>query len=285
MELFKLLGTIAVENTDAVKAIKETSGEGEKAESKLSNAFDKIGSAAVKVGKAVATGFGVAATAMGTITTMAVKNYADYEQLVGGVETLFGAGGKSLGEYAASVGQSVSQAKKEYDSLKAAQNTVLRNADAAFKTAGLSANEYMETVTSFSASLIQSLGGDTKKAAEAADQATNIPAPATAPDELHKESSAEDMRSGEDQFFPETFSHRNLSELKQNRKYHATAYFCHWQSRSACFPVHCLPAQACIRMKHFFRWWRAGRSFPWNQHTRFSQYHLRNGIWVSGNAV
>ena len=171
MELFKLLGTIAVENTDAVKAIKETSGEGEKAESKLSNAFDKIGSAAVKVGKAVATGFGVAATAMGTITTMAVKNYADYEQLVGGVETLFGAGGKSLGEYAASVGQSVSQAKKEYDSLMNAQSTVLRNADVAFKTAGLSANEYMETVTSFSASLIQSLGGDTKKAAEAADQA------------------------------------------------------------------------------------------------------------------
>lgn len=171
MELFKLLGTVAVENTEAVKALKETSVEGKKTESKLSNAFDKIGSAAVKVGKVVATGFGIAATAMGAITTTAVKNYADYEQLVGGVETLFGAGGKSLGEYAASIGQSVSKAKKEYDSLMAAQNTVLRNADAAFKTAGLSANEYMETVTSFSASLIQSLGGDTKKAAEAADQA------------------------------------------------------------------------------------------------------------------
>lgn len=116
-------------------------------------------------------GVTAAATGITALGTAAIKNYADYEQLVGGVETLFGAGGKSLGEYAASVGKSVSQVKDEYDSLMSAQNTVLRNADVAYKSAGMSANEYMETVTSFSASLIQSLGGDTEKAAEAADQA------------------------------------------------------------------------------------------------------------------
>ena len=143
MELFKLLGIIAIENTEAVKALRETSESGEKAESKLSNAFDKIGSAAVKVGQVVATGVGAAATAIGTLTTMAVNSYADYEQLVGGVETLF----------------------------KDSANIVLGYAEKAYSAAGLSANEYMETVTSFSASLIQGLGGDTNKAAEMANMA------------------------------------------------------------------------------------------------------------------
>ena len=171
MELFKLLGTIAVENTDAVKAIKETSGEGEKAESKLSNAFGKIGSAAAKVGKVVAAGVGTAATAIGTITAMAVKNYADYEQLVGGVETLFNKTNLSLQEYAESVGKTCQEAFDEWGALTAGARIIQNNAEEAFRTAGLSANEYMETVTSFSASLIASLDGDTKKAAEAADRA------------------------------------------------------------------------------------------------------------------
>ena len=72
-----------------------------------------------------------------------ISNYADYEQLVGGVETLF----------------------------KESSDIVQGYAEQAYKTAGLSANEYMETVTSFSASLLQGLGGDTKKAAEIADLA------------------------------------------------------------------------------------------------------------------
>ena len=143
MELFRLLGTIAIENTEAVKALKETSIEGEKTESKLAKAVEKVGGAAVKVGTVVAAGVGAAATAIGTITTMAVKNYAEYEQLVGGVETLF----------------------------KDSAGKVLRYAEDAYKNAGMSANEYMETVTSFSASLLQSLGGDTEKAAEYADRA------------------------------------------------------------------------------------------------------------------
>ncbi|MBO5372469.1 MAG: hypothetical protein J6A75_07095 [Lachnospiraceae bacterium] len=107
-------------------------------------------------------------TALGTA---AVQSYADYEQLVGGVETLFGAGGKTAQEYADSVGKSIGEVKDEYAGLLSAQRTVFNHANEAYKTAGMSANEYMETVTSFSASLIQSLGGDTEKAADAADQA------------------------------------------------------------------------------------------------------------------
>ena len=100
-----------------------------------------------------------------------LEAYSNYEQLVGGVETLFGAGGKSLEEYAQSVGMSVDEAKGQYDKLMGAQSAVLESANNAYKTAGLSANEYMDTVTSFSASLIQSLGGDTAQAAKYADTA------------------------------------------------------------------------------------------------------------------
>ena len=140
MELFRLLGTIAVENDAAIKGINETTDEAEKAESKMSKTFSKIGSAAVKVAKAGAIAVGTATVA---ITKKAVDAYADYEQLVGGVETLFKDSGGKLIEYA----------------------------NNAYKTAGLSANEYMETATSFSASLLQSLGGDTEKAADYANRA------------------------------------------------------------------------------------------------------------------
>ena len=171
MELFKLLGTIAVENTEAVKALKETSEEGGKTESKLAGAFSKIGSAAVALGTAVAAGAVAGATALAALTKSAVDAYADYEQLVGGVETLFGAGGQSISDYAKSVGKTVGEVKDEYNSLMKAQQTVLDNADKAYQTAGMSANEYMETVTSFSAALISSLDGDTKAAADKANQA------------------------------------------------------------------------------------------------------------------
>ena len=83
------------------------------------------------------------AVALVDVGKAAIGNYADYEQLVGGVETLF----------------------------KDASGTVQNYADEAYKTAGLSANEYMETVTGFSASLIQGLGGDTQQAAELANRA------------------------------------------------------------------------------------------------------------------
>ena len=108
--------------------------------SKFGGAAKKVGAAALSASAAVAT---AATAAVVDLTKQAVAAYADYEQLTGGVETLFG----NAADY------------------------VQNRAAAAFETAGLSANEYMETVTSFSASLIQSVGGDTEKAAKLADQA------------------------------------------------------------------------------------------------------------------
>ena len=143
---------------------------------------DNASSPVKKIGSAIGTGLktacsvgiaavGAAASAIGALGTEAIKSYADYEQLVGGVETLFGLGGQTLEEYAESVGQSTDEALDAFMDLTTGQRIVLNNADKAFKTAGLSANEYMETVTSFSASLLQSLGGDTIAAANLADQA------------------------------------------------------------------------------------------------------------------
>lgn len=122
--------------------------------------------------KTLTVGLTSAAVAVGTLTTQAVNSYADYEQLVGGVKTLLGAKDtNSVEEYAKLVGKSVSEVQGEYDKLIGSQNAVIANANNAYKTAGLSANEYMDTVTSFSASLLQSLGGDTQKAVEYADMA------------------------------------------------------------------------------------------------------------------
>lgn len=100
-----------------------------------------------------------------------LEGFSQFEQLSGGIKTLFGTEAGSLEEYAQSVGKSVDEVSGEYERLLASQQTVFSNADKAFQTAGLSANEYMETVTSFSASLIQGLGGDTEAAAQLADQA------------------------------------------------------------------------------------------------------------------
>lgn len=114
---------------------------------KIGDAFSKLGSKTGEALKVVATGV-TAITTAGAIGAVAmgkasVESYAEYEQLVGGVETLFGESSKTVENYA----------------------------NNAYKTAGLSANEYMETVTSFSASLLQSLDGDTAKSAEVADMA------------------------------------------------------------------------------------------------------------------
>lgn len=106
----------------------------------LSGKFKNGLATAAKVGAAAV---GAAATGIAGLTKNALNNYAEYEQLVGGVDTLFKDSSAKVQEYAAN----------------------------AYKTAGLSANEYMDTVTSFSASLLQSLGGDTEKAAQKADQA------------------------------------------------------------------------------------------------------------------
>lgn len=106
----------------------------------LSGKFKNGLATAAKVGAAAVS---AAATGIAVLTKNALNNYAEYEQLVGGVDTLFKDSSAKVQEYAAN----------------------------AYKTAGLSANEYMDTVTSFSASLLQSLGGDTEAAADMANVA------------------------------------------------------------------------------------------------------------------
>lgn len=133
--------------------------------------FDKLKSGLGTAAKAVGASFVAAGTAIGKIGTEAVKAYSNYEQLVGGVKTLFGVGDKSLQQFADDCGFAADEIKDVYEEMANAPNKVLKNAKKAYQTAGLSANQYMETVTGFSASLLQSLAGDTVKAAEYADQA------------------------------------------------------------------------------------------------------------------
>ena len=114
-------------------------------------------------------GVAAAGAAIGTITKFAVSSYSEYEQLAGGVETLFGAQGMSLNKYAEKVGQTVEQARGKYDQLIQAQTEVMNNAKVAYKTAGMSANDYMNTITSFAAALKQSTANETE-AAKVANQ-------------------------------------------------------------------------------------------------------------------
>lgn len=155
----------------SVKNMNESMKDATNSASKMSSVMKGIGSSAIKVGKGLAVAGAAAATAVTALVSKSVGAFADYEQLTGGVETLFGAGGRSVEEYAQSVGKSVSDIQGKYDSLMSAQNVVLENANKAYMTAGMSANEYMDTVTGFSASLISSLGGDTSKAADYANSA------------------------------------------------------------------------------------------------------------------
>lgn len=154
MEIFKLLGKIVIDGADDAQ-----------------NSIEKVGKAATKAGKVIAAGVGAGAAAVGVLAKNAVSSYADYEQLVGGVQTLFNETELSLEEYAASMGKTTDEVLLEWGDLTSGARRVMNNADEAFRNVGLSANEYMETVTSFSASLLQSLGGDTDKAAEKADLA------------------------------------------------------------------------------------------------------------------
>ena len=118
-------------------------GVDDQASDKISGLSNKLGNGLKTAAKIGAAAVAAAGTAVVTIGKQAIEQYAEYEQLVGGVETLF----------------------------KQSADTVMGYAENAYKTAGMSANEYMSTVTSFSASLLQSLGGDTEAAAKYADMA------------------------------------------------------------------------------------------------------------------
>lgn len=136
MNVFDLFAKLSLDKSDYDIGLSE-------GERQASTFGEKLKSGLGGAAKAIGIAVGAAATGVAALATSAVKNYANYEQLVGGVETLFKSSAGAVQQYAAE----------------------------AYKTAGLSANEYMETVTGFSASLLQSLGGDTEKAAKYADTA------------------------------------------------------------------------------------------------------------------
>lgn len=138
-EMDRLGKSLGDTGDDAEKAKKKADGFG----SAWKKALTKLKPAAAAAVKALAAVTAAAAAAFGAVVKQSVEDYSDYEQLVGGVETLF----------------------------KSSSDKVVAYANNAYKTAGMSANEYMETVTSFSASLLQGLGGDTEAASVIADQA------------------------------------------------------------------------------------------------------------------
>lgn len=149
-EAEKEAGSLKKEMDRLGKSLGDTGDEAEKAKEKAGGfgsawkkALTKLKPAAAIAVKSLAAVTAVAAAAFGAVVKQSVEDYSDYEQLVGGVETLF----------------------------KSSSDKVIAYANNAYKTAGLSANAYMETVTSFSASLLQGLGGDTEAAAVIADQA------------------------------------------------------------------------------------------------------------------
>lgn len=136
MNLFELFAKITLDTSDYEDGLDDAS-------KKTSSFSDKLKSGLATAAKVGAAALTAASAGVSALTKSSIDQYAEYEQLVGGVDTLF----------------------------KEASDTVQQYAANAFQTAGMSANEYMSTVTNFSASLIQSLGGDTAAAAELSNQA------------------------------------------------------------------------------------------------------------------
>ena len=134
---------IATTEGNIKKANEELKKAGKVDLTKLKNGLKKVGEIAVDVSKKIAKITAGIAGAISSITIMGVKSYAELEQNIGGIEKLYG---KSA-------------------------DVVIENAKKAYKTAGISANQYMETATSFSASLLKGLGGNSKKAASLTDRA------------------------------------------------------------------------------------------------------------------
>lgn len=136
MDLMTLAAKIVLDDSSYKKGIENAEGMGR-------NLAGKMSAMTVAVGNLAADMIKKAVSAVGSVINGAIDGYADYQQLIGGVETLF----------------------------KGSADTVAKYAKQSFKTTGLSANDYMETVTSFSASLLQGLGGRTEEAAEMANMA------------------------------------------------------------------------------------------------------------------
>ena len=136
VNVFELFAKIGLDTRDYESSLNDS-------EHKTHKFANAIGTGLATAAKAGAAAIGSAVTAIVGLTKQSVEAYAEYEQLVGGVETLY----------------------------KDSADAIVQYAQNAYQTAGLSANEYMSTVTGFSAALLQSLGGDTELAAGYADMA------------------------------------------------------------------------------------------------------------------
>lgn len=143
MKLFELFAVLGLQTGEFEKGIQNASKQGNAFASSISTNFTTISARAVALGNAMYDiGKALAKTSADAVKSI-ITEFAETEQLVGGVETIF----------------------------KGSAQKVIENAESAFRTAGMSANEYMSTVTSFSSSLLQGLNGDTAKAAEIANMA------------------------------------------------------------------------------------------------------------------
>ena len=140
MNLIELIAKLTLDDEQYEKGISGALAKSKNFAAGAGKAFLGVAGAVTKIGLAAT---GAAAAGVVALTKKSLDAYAEYEQLVGGVKTLF----------------------------EQSQSKVLAYAENAYTTAGLSANEYMDTVTSFSASLLASLGGDTEKAADYANRA------------------------------------------------------------------------------------------------------------------
>lgn len=224
MDLFDLSAKISLDSSEYDRSLQNASSAAEKWATKF-----------VMAAKTAASGLSVVVNGITSITKQAVSNYSSYQQLVGGIETLFGTQGKSFEDWSKTFSESsdsmedyiavarkvmngdfgtgserkdllaqagydpdtvqqmvnnlingvdvasgvsadtisanMQTAEEKYASLERAQSKAMENARNAYQTVGVSANEYMETITTFAASLNQSLGGDTEKSVEKADMA------------------------------------------------------------------------------------------------------------------
>lgn len=134
--VFEMFGRLSLDKSNYDKSLSS-------AEKSSSSFVSKLNKGLSTIAKGVATGLAATTAAVVSLTKASLDGFANYEQLKGGVETLF----------------------------KNSADIIMGYANVAYKTAGLSANQYMETVTSFAASLLQSVGGDTVKAADVANRA------------------------------------------------------------------------------------------------------------------
>ena len=135
MDLMSLAARLTLDMRDYEEAMKKAEKSAQSFSDRFGGSISKIGGIVKNVAKAGAVAIGAGSTVVGILTKQSVSAYSQYEQLSGGVKKLFGDAASKVEKYA----------------------------NQAYKTAGMSANQYMEQATSFSASLINSLGGDTKK--------------------------------------------------------------------------------------------------------------------------